>query len=129
MGQAILMDEETTLVLSLDFSHRLHPGVVSNASVTAHGRQIAPQIITSLSSGSLARLEMDESGQYEIADKWHAHDFEPWCATWDNWDLNTVWSGESSCDLCGCVVLNSRRRRSQAEAVGCAGYLRPDFGE
>lgn len=48
---------------------------------------------------------MDESGQYEIADKWHAHDFEPWCATWDNWDLNTVWSGESSCDLCGCVVL------------------------
>ncbi|WVF67097.1 hypothetical protein IAT40_001842 [Kwoniella sp. CBS 6097] len=84
-GQRIAVADELTLCLSLDFSHRLHPSTPSS-------------IITSLSSGSLAYLKPNETG-YEVESEWKAHDFEPWITSFDNWDLNTVWSGGDDCKL------------------------------
>ncbi|WWD16638.1 hypothetical protein CI109_101068 [Kwoniella shandongensis] len=79
------VDDDTTLCLSLDYSHRLHPST-------------QPSIITSLSTGSLAHLVPSETG-YEVSSTFHAHDYEPWITTFDLWDTNIVWSGGDDCKL------------------------------
>ncbi|WVQ94527.1 hypothetical protein IAU59_001606 [Kwoniella sp. CBS 9459] len=83
--QQVDVADDLTLCLSLDFSHRLHQSSPSS-------------IITSLSSGSLAYLTPSEAG-YVVESEWKAHDFEPWITSFDNWDLNTVWSGGDDCKL------------------------------
>ncbi|WVQ78764.1 hypothetical protein IAT38_000855 [Cryptococcus sp. DSM 104549] len=83
--QVIDVADETTLCLSLDFSHCLDPSA-------------PPSLITSLSNGSLAHLTPSPEG-YEVASTWHAHDFEPWITAFDLQDPNTVWSGGDDCKL------------------------------
>ncbi|WRT65597.1 uncharacterized protein IL334_002542 [Kwoniella shivajii] len=83
--QQIQVDEESTLCLSLDWSHRLDSSSPSS-------------IITSLSTGSLAHLIPTPTG-YQVDSTWKAHDYEPWITSFDNWDVNTVWSGGDDCKL------------------------------
>ncbi|WVN90475.1 uncharacterized protein L203_105711 [Cryptococcus depauperatus CBS 7841] len=83
--QRIDVEEESTLCLSLDFSHQLHPSV-------------PPSIITSISNGSLAYLTPSPTG-HEIVSAWRAHDFEPWITAFDLQDPMTIWSGGDDCKL------------------------------
>ncbi|KAF7306931.1 WD-REPEATS-REGION domain-containing protein [Mycena indigotica] len=71
------------LCLSLDWSNR---------------RNTSPDtsLVVSLSNGSLCLLRLDDQGSssgLRILDTWHAHDFEPWIAAWDYWDMNSIFSG------------------------------------
>ncbi|KAK8861450.1 hypothetical protein IAR55_002269 [Kwoniella newhampshirensis] len=83
--QSVEVHDDTTVCLSLDYSHRLHPST-------------RPSIVTSLSTGSLAHLIPTAAG-YEISSTWHAHEYEPWITTFDLWDTNAVWSGGDDCKL------------------------------
>ena len=78
--QTVQVGEPTTLCLSLDIPDRLKPGT-------------KPRIAVSQSNGSIAIPGIDEEGTWGVEKCWHAHDFEPWCVCWDNWERNCLWSG------------------------------------
>jgi diphthamide biosynthesis protein 7 len=73
--QKLAVADEETLVLSLDW-HRT-----------------GKEVMTSLSSGELAHLVRDDTGELTVSSQWAAHDFEPWITAWDGTDLSTAWSG------------------------------------
>jgi diphthamide biosynthesis protein 7 len=50
-------------------------------------------IVVSLSNGDLCLLSPSEGSNMAVAATWHAHDYEPWIATWNYWDPNVIYSG------------------------------------
>ncbi|CAL1695839.1 unnamed protein product [Somion occarium] len=68
------------LCLSLDWSNRRTPSSGLGS------------LVVSLSDGSLALLVPGQSG-LSPEHIWHAHDFEPWIAAWNYWDINIIYSG------------------------------------
>ncbi|PPQ64277.1 hypothetical protein CVT24_008415 [Panaeolus cyanescens] len=50
-------------------------------------------IIVSLSNGSVCLLQPQEKAGFFVAKTWHAHDYEPWIATWDQWNPSIVYTG------------------------------------
>ncbi|EKM83884.1 hypothetical protein AGABI1DRAFT_117353 [Agaricus bisporus var. burnettii JB137-S8] len=69
------------LCLSLDWSNRLRP-------------QSSPGcLIVSLSNGSLCLLRPTQTSHLALTETWHAHDYEPWIAAWNYWDINIIYSG------------------------------------
>ena len=49
-------------------------------------------LVVSLSNGDIALISPGETG-FVLATRFHAHEYEPWCAAWDYWDRNIVYSG------------------------------------
>lgn len=82
LRQALQVTDQTTLCLSLDFE----PAV-------------PPRLAVSLSSGHLALLTQDSTGDYTVTHIWAAHEYEPWITAWDRWAPHTVWSGGDDCRL------------------------------
>ncbi|KAF8807414.1 WD40 repeat-like protein [Phlegmacium glaucopus] len=70
-----------TLCLSLDWSNR-----------KAGGTDLG-SLIVSLSNGNLCLLKPSKDSNVEVAETWHAHDYEPWIAAWNYWDPNIIYSG------------------------------------
>jgi hypothetical protein len=50
-------------------------------------------LVVSLSDRTLAILRPDAENALAVTDSWVAHDFEPWIAAWDYWDVNALYSG------------------------------------
>ncbi|GAA5857230.1 hypothetical protein JCM8547_009386 [Rhodosporidiobolus lusitaniae] len=85
--QTVVVTDESTLCLSLDWSTR---------------RATTPDpasIVVSLSNGSISILGGESS--FKVTSTWHAHDFEPWIAAFDAWEPNTVWTGGDDLKLKG----------------------------
>ena len=55
--------------------------------------RVVGNLIVSQSDGSLSLLSPHDDTGLQITDSWHAHDFEPWIATWNYWDTNIIYSG------------------------------------
>jgi len=49
-------------------------------------------LVVSLSDGSLSLLR-SRDGIMAVTENWHAHDYEPWIAAWNYWDVNVLFSG------------------------------------
>ena len=89
--QSVRVADPSVLCLSLDISNRLD-------------QLVDPKMAVSLSDGSIAVLahnqkeNENEHGHEEgsglrVVQRWHAHDYEPWCVCWDSWDSSWLWSG------------------------------------
>ena len=50
-------------------------------------------LVASRSDGYLSIIRPRES-TFVMTNEWHAHDFEPWIASWDCWDTNIIYSGD-----------------------------------
>jgi len=75
------------LCLSIDWSNRRAP------------TSVAASLVASLSDGTLALLEPDQTGQLVGTNTWAAHAHEPWCVAWDYWDTNVIYSGGDDLQL------------------------------
>ena len=50
--------------------------------------------MVSCSDGTISTLGGES--EWVVTESWHGHDFEPWIATFDCWEPNTVWTGRHS---------------------------------
>ncbi|ORY29533.1 WD40-repeat-containing domain protein, partial [Naematelia encephala] len=88
LKQRLEIASSSTLCLSIDWStHQNEDDFV------------LPNLIVSLSDGTLAHLTATSTGELEVDQQWKAHDFEPWITAFDPWDPHVIWSGGDDCKL------------------------------
>ncbi|KAF8707785.1 P-loop containing nucleoside triphosphate hydrolase protein, partial [Rhizoctonia solani] len=85
--QSIQVADPSVLCLSIDWNNRLTP-------------QDTGALVVSRSDGVVSVLRPRES-QFEVDTTWHAHDYEPWVASWNYWSPTLVYSGGDDCKLKG----------------------------
>ncbi|QRW19017.1 Helicase associated domain (HA2) [Rhizoctonia solani] len=92
--QSIQVADPSVLCLSIDWNNRLTPR--ESVKVT----DCTGALVVSRSDGVVSALRPRES-QFEVDTAWHAHDYEPWVASWNYWSPTLVYSGGDDCKLKG----------------------------
>ncbi|GBB98557.1 hypothetical protein RclHR1_03260015 [Rhizophagus clarus] len=78
-------NNEENLCLSLDWSNRM--GDLNQKT----------SIVVSQSDGNVVVLSVDNQFGIHETNKWMAHDFEAWIATFNYWDTNLIYTGGDDC--------------------------------
>jgi diphthamide biosynthesis protein 7 len=104
LSQTISCAPSDTLCLSLDWSNRRSPTkYASHQCLLARNIDFLffavlsymSSLVVSLSDGNLCLLQPKDRAGLLITDTWVAHDYEPWVAAWNYWDMNIIYSGQS----------------------------------
>ncbi|KAF9056166.1 WD40-repeat-containing domain protein [Panaeolus papilionaceus] len=64
-------------------------------------------LVVSLSNGSVCVIRPRDRTGFSVSETWHAHDYEPWIATWDQWNPNIVYTGGDDLKMKGWDIRQS----------------------